>query len=66
MYNLPGVNSLTLSRDLIVDIYNGTVTMWNDSAITLLNPNETLPREYIRPFARRDKSGKSDKCDNDN
>ena len=56
-YNLPGVDRLTLSRELIVGFYNGTITRWNDPAIQSLNSDVTLPDERIHVAARSDKSG---------
>ena len=56
-YNIPGVNNLTLTRDIIVGIYNGTYTRWDDDAIIEVNPDASLPSEDILPIARADKSG---------
>lgn len=56
-HNLPGVSSLTLTRDNIVGIYNGTITHWNDSRITAVNAGQRLPEERIRVVARSDPSG---------
>jgi ABC-type phosphate transport system substrate-binding protein len=57
-YYLPGLEGqLVLSRELVVAIYNGTVTQWNDSAIEAMNPNMSLPERSIRVVARADFSG---------
>ncbi len=57
-YNLPGVPSgLHLTGDLIAKIYLGTITKWNDPAITALNPSTTLPDHDIIPVHRGDGSG---------
>ena len=38
-YNLPGIpTGLHLTGKVIADIYQGTITMWNDPAIQNLNP----------------------------
>jgi len=38
-YNIPGVGSgLKLNAAILVGIYNGTITKWNNSAIVKLNP----------------------------
>ena len=58
-FNLPGIEDLVLSRDLIVGIYNGTYSMWNDSRLQELNPDITLPDQAIDVFARSDKSGEN-------
>jgi phosphate transport system substrate-binding protein len=57
-YNLPGVSSgLNLTGTVIADIYLGTVTNWNDAAITSLNPGLTLPNHAIATIHRADVSG---------
>lgn len=56
-YNLPGVDSLSLSGDVIADIFSGKISQWNDPRIVTLNPNATLPEESIMPVFRSDGSG---------
>ena len=57
-YNLPGVSSgLHLTGKIIADIYQGTITMWNDPAIQALNQNTTLPAQAINTVHRSDGSG---------
>jgi phosphate transport system substrate-binding protein len=57
-YNLPGVNGdLNLSGQVLADIFLGKITKWNDSAITALNPNMTLPATDITTVHRSDGSG---------
>ena len=47
-YNLPGITTgLHLTGKVIADIYQGTITMWNDPAIQALNPTTTLPAHSI-------------------
>lgn len=57
-YNLPGVASgLHLTGKVIADIYQGTITMWNDPAIQNLNTNVPLPAKAIVVAHRSDSSG---------
>ena len=59
-YNLPGIASgLHLTGKVIADIYQGTITTWNDPAITNLNTNVTLPAKSIVVAHRSDSSGTS-------
>ena len=56
-YNLPGVSNLKLSGNVIAQMYQGSITKWNDSAIAALNPGVTLPSTTIVPVRRIDSSG---------
>lgn len=57
-YNVPTVPQLRLSGDIIARIYEGTITMWNDRAISRLNPGVALPADLpIKPIRRADGSG---------
>jgi phosphate transport system substrate-binding protein len=57
-YNLPGVKTgLKLDGPTIANIYLGTITNWNDSAIAKLNPGVKLPDLQITPVYRSDGSG---------
>ncbi len=57
-YNLPGVSGhLNLNGTVLADIYDGTITNWNDSLIQAANPSVTLPSATIVPYARSDSSG---------
>ena len=56
-YNLQDVDSLSLSGDVVADIFAGKINKWNDPRITELNPNYTLPNENIMPVFRSDGSG---------
>lgn len=57
-YNLPGIKSgLKLDGPTIANIYLGTITNWNDPAITKLNPGVKLPNLAIAPVYRSDGSG---------
>jgi phosphate transport system substrate-binding protein len=56
-YNLPGVNHLKLTPDLVAAIYKGQVTTWNDAKIQKLNKGVSLPATAITPVHRLDGSG---------
>ena len=59
-YNLPGIASgLHLTGKVIADIYQGTITTWNDPAVANLNSNVTLPAKSIVVVHRSDSSGTS-------
>lgn len=58
VYNLPGiVKPLRLSRDLLADIFLGSVGKWNDPKIASLNPGVKLPAMPIEVIHRSDGSG---------
>jgi phosphate transport system substrate-binding protein len=56
-YNLPGVESLNLSREAMAGIYLGTITKWNDPLIAKDNAGVTLPNLPIQASYRSDGSG---------
>jgi phosphate transport system substrate-binding protein len=57
-YNLPGIDKgLVFSGEVLVDIYLGKITRWNDSKIAELNPGINLPRTPITVVHRSDGSG---------
>ncbi len=57
-YNIEGVSSgLKLTGQVIADIFQGKITMWNDAAIQNLNPGVTLPASAINVVHRSDGSG---------
>jgi phosphate transport system substrate-binding protein len=60
IYNLDGVDQLNLSAEVIANIFNGTITTWDDPAIADLNPDATLPGDTITPVHRQDDSGTTD------
>jgi phosphate transport system substrate-binding protein len=57
IFNLPGVTSLNLDSKTIAEIFNKTITKWNDPAIKADNPGVTLPAAAITPVVRADGSG---------
>ena len=56
-YNLPGVEGIKLTRDVMAGIYLGKVTKWNDPAIVKANPDLKLPDMPIQVAYRSDGSG---------
>jgi len=56
-YNLPGVETLKLSREAYVGILIGKITKWNDPAIAKSNSGVTLPDQDITVCTRSDGSG---------
>ncbi len=56
-YNVAGVDSLTLTPEVIAGIFNSSITKWNDKAIADLNAGVTLPDAPIAQFHRSDESG---------
>jgi phosphate transport system substrate-binding protein len=60
IYNLPSVSSsvhVHLNGTVLAEMYDGTITMWNDSQIAQLNPGVSLPALKVVPFRRSDSSG---------
>ena len=56
-FNLSGVTSLNLDAKTIADIFNGTITTWDDPAIAQQNPGTKLPSTAITAIHRSDESG---------
>ncbi len=57
-YNLPGIDErLVFSGEVLVDIYLGEITEWNDPQIAELNPDVDLPDRTITVVHRSDGSG---------
>ncbi len=56
-YNLPGVQTLKLSREAYVGIFLGKITKWNDPAIVKSNEGAKLPGSAITVCERSDGSG---------
>ena len=59
LFNVPNVSSLNLSAKVLSEIFDGTITNWNNAAIKADNPTATLPNLAIQPFYRSDTSGTS-------
>lgn len=56
-YNLPGVDGLKLSPELLEKIFMGEITRWNDEQIAANNQGITLPAQNITVVYRSDGSG---------
>lgn len=50
-------NQITLSGEILADIYQGKITKWNDPKIQKLNPKVELPKTPIITIHRADGSG---------
>ena len=59
IYNIGNGATLHFTGALLAQIYMGTVTNWQNSAITALNPTANLPNATIIPVHRSDGSGTS-------
>ena len=57
IYNLPGVSTLNLNGQVVADIFQKNITMWNDPKIAALNPGVPLPASRIIVAHRSDGSG---------
>jgi len=56
-YNLPGVEELDLSADVIAGIFQAEITTWDDTKIAADNPDADLPSTPITVVHRSDGSG---------
>ncbi len=56
-YNLPGVEGLKLTNELLEGIFMGDITKWNDSKIKAVNEGLDLPDQEITFVHRSDGSG---------
>ncbi|MBE3577986.1 MAG: phosphate ABC transporter substrate-binding protein PstS [Limnochordales bacterium] len=57
IYNLPGNPKLQLTPDVLVDIFLGKITRWNDPRLAAINPGIKLPALPISVVHRSDGSG---------
>ncbi|GAA1219520.1 phosphate ABC transporter substrate-binding protein PstS [Kitasatospora nipponensis] len=57
VFNVDGVDKLTLDGPTTAKIFDSQITKWNDPAIAALNPGVTLPATDIQAFHRSDDSG---------
>ena len=57
VFNVPGVNDLRFSPDVLADIFLAKITMWNDPRIAKDNPGVHLPDQKIIVVHRSDGSG---------
>jgi phosphate transport system substrate-binding protein len=59
VFNVPGVNDVRFSGDVLADIYLGKITNWNDARIAKDNPDTKLPDQKIIVVHRSEGSGTS-------
>ncbi|WP_130866198.1 phosphate ABC transporter substrate-binding protein PstS [Acidipropionibacterium timonense] len=64
IYNLDGVDKLTLTSETLAKIFAGKITKWDDAEIKKENPSATLPSAAISVFYRSDESGTTDNFTN--
>ena len=58
IYNLPGIaGHLNLTGAIVAEIYLGTITNWDNSAIQTINPGVSLPNATITTVHRSDSAG---------
>jgi phosphate transport system substrate-binding protein len=57
IFNVPGVNNIRFSPDVLVGIFLGRITYWNDPRIARDNPDVRLPNLKIIVVHRSDGSG---------
>lgn len=56
-YNVAGVDSLTLTPEVLGGIFSGAIKSWDDPAIAALNSGATLPALAIQAVHRAEDSG---------
>ncbi len=56
-YNIPGVDGLRLSGEVLAEIFLGEITRWNHPRLQELNPEAQLPDQQIVVVHRSDGSG---------
>ena len=57
VFNVPGVNDIKFSSDVLADIFLGKIPTWNDGRIAHDNPGVKLPDQKIIVVHRSDGSG---------
>jgi len=57
IYNLPGDLALNFNGTVMAQMFDGTITNWNNTALQALNPGVTLPMATIVPVHRTGGSG---------
>lgn len=62
--NIPGVNTLNLTGDLLGKLYTGKITKWNDAEIVKINKGVKLPALAVQPVYRSGSSGTSENFTN--
>lgn len=56
-FNLPGIEHVNMTAANIAEVFNGTITKWNDPKLVDNNPDIELPDLDIVTVNRADKSG---------
>jgi phosphate transport system substrate-binding protein len=56
-YNLPGVDNLKMTPELLENIFMGTITRWDDPKMKAVNPDIKFPETNITVVYRSDGSG---------
>ena len=56
-YNVPGIDNLNLTGEILAKIYKGDIEYWDDPLIASVNPSANLPHEQIIVIHRSDSSG---------
>ncbi len=59
-YNVPGLRPAThlrLNGKVLAEMYQGSITSWNDPRIAALNPGVPLPHTPVVPLHRADSAG---------
>ncbi len=59
VFNVPGVNNLRFSGEVLADIFLGKINNWSDARIAKDNPGVKLPDQKITVVHRSDGSGTS-------
>jgi phosphate transport system substrate-binding protein len=59
IFNVPGINDIKFSGDVLADIYLGKIANWKDPRIAKDNPGVNLPDQKITVVHRSDGSGTS-------
>jgi class 3 adenylate cyclase/ABC-type phosphate transport system substrate-binding protein len=57
VYSLPNVDQLLLPRCVVVDLFKGIITHWNDPQIQAANPALVIPGLPVKVTVRGSKSG---------
>jgi phosphate transport system substrate-binding protein len=57
IFNIKGIDRITLDGQTLGAIFSGKITKWNDEALAALNPGVRLPDEAIVVVHRSDGSG---------
>lgn len=60
VFNVKGVDKLTMNAPVLADIFAGKITKWDDPAIAKLNDGATLPSTTITTVHRSKDSGTTD------